>query len=283
MEKLILLPAIVIPILVGVIPFALGVSLSFTDWRLAYPTNSFIGLENYLYLFQDRNFWLAVFISFEYVFLAVSIELLLGSIVAFLLSRNNRGQWFFRSIIVVPLTVAPVLLALMWKLMLSTSGGVVNYLLGFLKISPIAWLADSSVALTTLAFIDAYIYTPFVALILFAGIQNLPRDPYEAAVVDGASGWDSFRYITWPLMRPLVLVAVMFRLVVSFKVFDIIYATTSGGPGNATTNLHLWVYLNAFRYGDMAYAMSGAVILFVIIYILMNIFVRMWKRATAYM
>ena len=283
MGKWILLPAIVIPILVGVIPFALGVSLSFTDWRLAFPTSSFIGLGNYLYLFQDLNFWRAVFISFEYVFLAVSIELLLGSLVAFLLNRNTRGQWFFRSIIVIPLTVAPVLLALMWKLMLSTSGGVVNYLLSFLKIRPIAWLADSSIALMTLAFIDAYIYTPFVALVLFAGLQSLPQDPYEAALVDGASGWDVFRYITWPLMRPLVLVTVMFRLIVSFKVFDIIYATTSGGPGNATTNLHLWVYLNAFRYGDMAYAMSGAVILFVIIYVLMNALIRIWKRAATYM
>ncbi|MEN3185148.1 MAG: hypothetical protein ABDK92_00720 [Atribacterota bacterium] len=120
MGKWMLLPAIVIPILVGVIPFALGVSLSFTDWRLAYPTNSFIGFENYL--FQDRNLWLAVLISFEYVFLAVSIELLLGSLIAFLLNKNTRGQWFFRSIIVIPLTVVPVLLALMWKLMFSTSG-----------------------------------------------------------------------------------------------------------------------------------------------------------------
>jgi len=170
----------------------------------------------------------------------------------------------------------------MWKLMLSTSGGVVNYLLGFLGVPQIAWLADPRFALTTLAFIDAYIYTPFVALILFAGLQSLPRDPYEAAMVDGASGFDNFRYITWPLMRPLVLVSVMFRLVISFKIFDTIYATTSGGPGTATTNLHLWVYLNAFRYGEMAYAMAGAVILFVIIYILVFVFVRMWKNATAY-
>jgi multiple sugar transport system permease protein len=158
----------------------------------------------------------------------------------------------------------------------------VNYLLGFLGVPQIAWLADPRFALTTLAFIDAYIYTPFVALILFAGLQSLPRDPYEAAMVDGASGFDNFRYITWPLMRPLVLVSVMFRLVISFKIFDTIYATTSGGPGTATTNLHLWVYLNAFRYGEMAYAMAGAVILFVIIYILVFVFVRMWKNATAY-
>ncbi len=223
-----MIPAIIIPILVGVVPFGWGVYLSFTDWRLANPGISFIGFENYLFLFQDRNFWKAVLISFEYVGLAISIELCLGALIAHLLTKNRRGQWFFRSIIVIPLTVAPVLLALMWKLMLSTSGGVVNYLLGFIGIQPVAWLANPSVALSTLAFIDAYIYTPFIALILFAGLQNLPHDPYEAALVDGASGWDCFRYITWPLMRPLVLVSIMLRLVVSFKIFDTFYSTTGG-------------------------------------------------------
>ncbi|HQK83285.1 MAG TPA: sugar ABC transporter permease [Atribacter sp.] len=282
MKKWIIAPAILVPILVGVIPFGYGVYLSFTNWRLANPGINFIGLENYYFLFKDQNFWKAVLISFEYVGMAISIELAIGSLIAYLLTKNRRGQWFFRSIIIIPLTVAPILLSLMWKLMLSTSGGVVNYFLGFIGISPVAWLADPKIALLTLAFIDAYIYTPFVALILFAGLQSLPRDPYEAALVDGASGFDSFRYITWPLMRPLVLVSVMFRLVISFKIFDTIYATTSGGPGTSTTNLHLWVYLNAFRYGDMAYAMAGAVILYLIIYILTNVFVRMWKNATSY-
>lgn len=283
MDKLILLPAILIPIGVGVIPFAFGVARSFTDWRLANPVSRFVGLENYAFLLQDSTFWSAVIVSFEYVFLAVSVEIALGSLIAFLLSKNVRGQWFFRSIIIVPLTVAPVLSALMWKLMLSTSGGVVNYLLSFVGIGPIPWLAQPSTALLSLSLIDAYIYTPFVALIIFAGIQNLPRDPYEAALVDGASGWDCFRYITWPLLRPLVLVAVMFRLVISFKIFDTIYATTGGGPGSATTNLHLWVYLNSFRYGDMAYAMCGAVILFAIVYVMVLVFMRMWQKAISYL
>ncbi|MDI3525367.1 MAG: multiple sugar transport system permease protein [Candidatus Atribacteria bacterium] len=283
MDKLLLLPAILIPVFVGVIPFALGVAKSFTDWRLASPFSNFVGFENYAFLFQDSTFWSAILVSFEYVFLAVSIEIALGSLLAFLLSKNVRGQWFFRSIIIIPLTVAPVLSALMWKLMLSTSGGVVNYLLSLIGISPIPWLARPSTALLSLSLIDAYIYTPFVALIIFAGIQNLPRDPYEAALVDGASGWDCFRYITWPLLRPLVLVSVMFRLVISFKIFDTIYATTGGGPGSATTNLHLWVYLNSFRYGDMAYAMCGAVVLFVIIYVMVMVFMRMWQKAVSYL
>ncbi|WP_427365317.1 carbohydrate ABC transporter permease [Candidatus Caldatribacterium saccharofermentans] len=282
MKKWILIPAILVPILVGVIPFAYGVYLSFTDWKMANPRASFAGLANYFFLFKDRTFWSAVGISFQYVAMAVSAELALGSLLAFLLARNTRGQWFFRSVIILPLTIAPVLSALMWKLMLSTQGGVVNYLLGFAGIQPIPWLAQRSTALFTLAMIDAYIYTPFVALILFAGLQSLPREPYEAALVDGASGWGCFRYITWPLLKPLVLVSTMFRLIVSFKIFDTIYATTGGGPGTATTNLHLWVYLGAFRYGDMAYAMSGAVILFLVIYALVFIFVKLWKEATAH-
>lgn len=282
MKKWVLIPAVLVPILVGLIPFVYGVYLSFTDWKMANPLAVFTGFANYVYLFKDGSFWSAVGISFQYVAIAVSAELALGSLLAFLLNKNTRGQGFFRSIIILPLTVAPVLSALMWKLMLSTQGGVVNYLLRIIGIQPIPWLAQRSTALFTLAMIDAYIYTPFVALILFAGLQSLPREPYEAALVDGASGWNCFRYITWPLLKPLVLISTMFRLIVSFKIFDTIYATTGGGPGSATTNLHLWVYIGAFRYGDMAYAMSGAVILFLVIYVLVFAFVRLWKGATAH-
>ena len=153
MKKWVIAPAILVPILVGVIPFGYGVYLSFTNWRLANPGINFIGLENYYFLFKDQNFWKAVLISFEYVGMAISIELALGSLIAYLLTKNRRGQWFFRSIIIIPLTVAPILLSLMWKLMLSTSGGVVNYFLGFIGISPVAWLADPKIALLTLSLI----------------------------------------------------------------------------------------------------------------------------------
>lgn len=281
MRKWILVPAILVPILVGLIPFAYGVYLSFTDWKMANPLVAFAGFTNYAYLLRDKSFWSAVVVSFQHVGMAVSAELLLGSLLAFLLNKDTLGQWFLRSIVILTLTIAPVLSALMWKLMLSTQGGVVNYLLSVVGIQPVPWLAQRSTALLTLSMIDAYIYIPFVALILFAGLQSLPREPYEAALVDGASGWNCFRYITWPLLKPLVLVSTMFRLIVSFKIFEI-YATTGGGPGTATTNLHLWVYIGAFRYGDMAYAMSGAVVLFLIIYVLVFVFVKLWKGATAY-
>jgi len=282
-SKLLLLPATIIPIIVGIIPFFIGIAFSFTNWDLSMPGIQFVGVQNYVYLFQDPSFWQSLLVTFKFTGLVVGIEMLLGSIIAFLLSREVKGQWFFRSIIIIPLTVAPVLSALMWKLMLAPTGGVINYLLSFLGFEPRAWLSEPSTALISLAVIDAYIYTPFVALLILAGIQALPREPYEAAHVDGASAWFVFKNLTWPMLKPIFILALVFRLIVSLKTFDIIYATTRGGPGLLTTNLHLWAYINSFQYGAIGYSMAGVAILFAIVFVLSMYLIKLWNKSIAYM
>ncbi len=281
--KFLVIPAIVIPVAVGVIPFLIGLIFSFTDWNLTVPGVHFIGIQNYIEILRDSSFWEAVLVTIEFTGLAVGIEMLLGSFVAFLLSRNVRGQWFFRSIILIPLTVAPVLSALMWKLMLAPTGGVINYLLGFLGMPNVAWLSNPSTSLLSLVVIDVYINTPFVALLVFAGIQSLPLEPYEAAQVDGASGWFVFKSLTLPMLKPILILALVFRLILSLKTFDIIYATTRGGPAALTTNLHLWSYINSFQYGAIGYSMTGAAILFIMIFALSMWLIKVWSRSVSYM
>ncbi len=232
-------------------------------------------------MFTNPDFWSALKVTGIFSGVSLFIEITLGFFVGWLLSVKLKGVSFFRSIILIPLMVAPVLSALMWKLMLPQHG-VVNYLLSFLGIPAVSWLSNPNTALMTLVCIDAYINVPFVAIIILAGFQALPKEPYEAAAVDGASKLFIFKKITFPLVTPLIIVALIFRLILSLKTFDIIYATTGGGPGNVTTNLHLLAYMNIFKYGQGAKATSIVLILFIFIFYISYKLVNRWTKATEY-
>ena len=279
--KYFLWPAIIIPLLVGIIPYFTGIGLSFTNWKLGLSNIHFVGLRNYLEMFTNPDFWSALKVTGIFSGVSLFIEIILGFFVGWLLSVKLKGVSLFRSIILIPLMVAPVLSALMWKLMLPQHG-VINYLLSFLGIPAVSWLSNPNTALMTLVCIDAYINVPFVAIIILAGFQALPKEPYEAAAVDGASKLFIFKKITFPLVTPLIIVALIFRLILSLKTFDIIYATTGGGPGNVTTNLHLLAYMNIFKYGQGAKATSIVLILFIFIFYISYKLVNRWTKATEY-
>jgi len=279
--KYFLWPAIIIPLLVGIIPYFTGIGLSFTNWKLAISNIKFVGLRNYIEMFTNPDFWNALKVTGIFSGASLLIEITIGFFVGWLLSVKLKGVSFFRSIILIPLMVAPVLSALMWKLMLPQHG-VINYLLSFLGIPAVSWLSNPNTALMTLVCIDAYINIPFVAIIILAGFQALPKEPYEAAAVDGASKLFIFKKITFPLVTPLIIVALIFRLILSLKTFDIIYATTGGGPGSVTTNLHLLAYMNIFKYGQGAKATSIVLILFIFIFYISYKLVNRWTKATEY-
>ncbi len=279
--KYFLWPAIIIPLCIGIIPYFTGIGLSFTNWKLALSNIRFVGLRNYIEMFSNPDFWNAAKVTISFSGLSLLVEIVFGFFVGWLLSVNLKGQAFFRSIILIPLMVAPVLSALMWKLMLPQHG-VINYLLSFIGINAVSWLSNPHTALITLVVIDAYINLPFVAIIILAGFQSLPKEPYEAAAVDGASKLFIFKKITFPLITPLILLALIFRFILSLKTFDIIYATTGGGPGNVTTNLHLFAYINTFKYGQAAKSTAVVLILFLIIFIVSSKLIKRWTKATAY-
>jgi multiple sugar transport system permease protein len=280
--NLLVIPALVIPIIVGVIPFFIGIGLSFTNWSLYSFKTGWVGGANYIAIFTDESFWSAVWVTLKYSGFCLLVEMVVGILIAFLLSVELKGQTFFRSIILIPLMVAPVLSALMWKLMLPQNG-IINYMLSWFGIKGYSWLSNPATALFSVAAIDIYIFTPFVTIIVLAGIQSLPKAPYEAAAVDGASKWFVFKKVTWPLLKPLILLAFIFRFILSFKTFDTIYATTGGGPGNLTTNLHLWAYINTFKYGQTCYSVTAAAILFLFIFFISMKLIKSWVKWTGYL
>jgi multiple sugar transport system permease protein len=276
---LLLLPALAILVSL-IVPFLIGVYWSLTDYKLTSTLpKQFIGLANYQFLLSDAAFWNSVRVTLTYVVLALAIELPLGLAVAVMLSRDNPIVRSFRAVMILPLMMPPVVGALMWKSMM-TPDGILNFLLGKVGIGPLQWLGSVNLALPSILLIDIWLYTPFAALVLLAGLQALPKEPFEAARVDGASPWVAFRTLTLPMLLPFIIIVGAFRGIDSLKIFDLIYATTQGGPVDVTNTLAISTYFQAIRWTNFGTAMALAIILWAMCYILSFVLIRRWRRAT---
>lgn len=275
---LLLLPALAI-LLSLIVPFLIGVYWSLTDYKLTSTLpKQFIGLRNYQTLLQDAAFWNSMRVTLTYCVIALLIELPLGLAVAVMLNRDNPIVRFFRAVMILPLMMPPVVGALMWKSMM-TPDGILNYLLGMVGIGPLLWLGSVQLALPSILLIDIWLYTPFAALVLLAGLQALPKEPFEAARVDGASPWVAFRTLTIPMLLPFLIIVGAFRGIDSLKIFDLIYATTQGGPVDVTNTLAISTYFQAIRWTNFGTAMSYAIVLWAMCYILAFILIRRWRKA----
>ena len=277
---LLMLPALLL--LVGMIyPFCLGVYYSLTSYFLQYPhLFRFVGLGNYLKMPGDPLFVYSVQFTLAYTAVAVLVQVSLGIGVALLLHGRIIGRGVLRAMMLMPLMMPPVITALMWKVMMaSTKAGILNYLLGFVGLGPVNWLGSVNAAMVSVLIIDTWGNLPFVSLILLGGLQSLPYEPYEAAVVDGAGGWDVLRYVTLPLLKPFIILATTFRIMDSLRIFDVIYATTVGGPADATMNLHMRAFWQAFQWYSMGMGMAYAMVLLVLVFIASYILMRYWRRA----
>jgi multiple sugar transport system permease protein len=267
--------------LIGILyPFVLGVYYTFTNYTLTEPDDiRFIGLANYVEIFKNVDFWRAFSLTFVFAASVVTIELALGLGVALLLKDAFTGVRILRSFLIIPMMIPPVVSALMWKvILLPTNQGVLNHILGFVGIRPIAWLGDSATAMVSLILIDVWIYSPFAVLIFLAGLQSMPKEPYEAAQVDGASGWFMFRKLTLPLLAPSIVLVTLFRLIDSLKIFDIIYATTKGGPAGATMTLHIQSYFEAIRWFRMGRGMVYLFVLWFLCFVFSKALSRLWTK-----
>ena len=268
--------------LIGILyPFILGVYYTFTNYTLTDPGNiQFVGLANYLDIFRSLDFWKAFGLTFVFATSVVIIELVLGLGVALLLKDTFPGVRILQSFLIIPMMIPPIVSALMWKvILLPTDQGVLNRILDLVGIEPIAWLGDSATALVSMILIDVWIYSLFAILISLAGLQSLPKEPYEAARVDGASGWFMFRKLTLPLLLPCIVLVTLFRLIDSLKVFDIIYATTKGGPAGATMTLHIQSYFEAIRWFRMGRGMVYLFVLWLLCFTFSKALSRLWTKA----
>jgi multiple sugar transport system permease protein len=277
---LLLTPAFIL--LMGMLyPFALGLYYSFTNYWLQYPKRfRFVWFDNYINLLDEPLFSRALQFTLEFTLAAVVIQVGLGLAVALFLHGRIPGRAAIRAVMLLPLMMPPVITALMWKIMMaSTNAGILNHMLSFLGLGPINWFGSTQGAVASILIIDTWGNLPFVSLILLGALQALPTEPYEAARVDGASPLAMLRYITLPLLSPFLVLAVMFRTMDSLRIFDVIYATTMGGPNDATTNLHIMAYQFAFQWYQMGKGMAQAVVLLLLVVIVSFLLMRLWNRA----
>jgi multiple sugar transport system permease protein len=277
---LMVLPTVAVLLAVTVYPLVYSLRESFYRLELTFsPVATWVGLDNYVHAIRhDPRFWHALGRSFYLVVLGVGIELVLGLGLALLISRLGRLRSLVTALLLVPVMIAPVAVATEGIVVFNNSWGPLNYLLDQAGAHGPVWLGDRSVALYTILLADVWQWTPFVAIIMAAGLRTLPEDVYEAARVDGASRWGLFRTMTLPLLQPLIIVTVLLRAMDIFKTFDTVYVMTGGGPGDATETASFYTYLQGLRFFSFGYAAAVSYIQLAIISVVATILVRRMRK-----
>lgn len=276
-------PAMCILFLLSIVPTFFLLMTSFTNYQLGwdFARAKFTGLNNYIRLFsgRDPDFWHAVGISLEFMTLATAIEMLIGFLIALMLNAHEfKLKPLVIGIMIIPLAITPTIAGQMWKLMFNSEYGLINYLLNGLFGIKVTWL-DSGMAFWSILLVDIWQFVPFVALILYAGLRSLPSEPYESAMIDGASRLRTLFSITLPMMKKLIFLALLLRAVDALKLFDTAFVLTQGGPGNATEFLSLHVYrlVNA-QNGLIGRGAAVAMVLLILVTLVSNILIRLQRR-----
>ena len=272
-------PAALTMLLFQVVPIVIGANASFRDWSLYDPRKTWVGLKHYIAVINDPVFVGTVLPNtLLFLALSVSFSLLFGLALAILLNRNFRGQHVVRTILLVPLMVAPVVASIMVRWMFNDQFGIVNVVLEGLGFEPIAWLAYRWSAFFVIVLADVWLWTPWFTILLLAGLQSFPPEPFEAAAIDGATRWRVFRYLTLPMLRPVIVVCVVIRAIDAFRVFDQVWIISGGGPARQTEMFSVYAYVEAFQklnFGKgSAAAITGAVVIVVLGLILYRVLNR---------
>ena len=270
------MPAAVVVVAVILFPWLFTLVMSVNDWKVSGNVY-FVGLGNYQHLFRDPRFLWAVGRSLYFTTAAVVAPMLIGVWAAVCFASNFKFRGAARTIFIMPMMATPVAIALVWTMMFHPQLGVLNYLLSLVGLPPSSWVYSSATVIPTLVMVETWQWTPLVMLIVLGGISSLPIDPYEAAVIDGANGWQMFRYITLPLVWPFIVVAAAMRIIDALKAFDTIFVITNGGPGTSSETINMLLYQTAFGYYDLGYASAMVVVFFVLILLLTGVLLRMRK------
>ncbi len=284
---LLMSPTLLILLVVGIFPFGYSIYLASTNIILSRPylDTFFVGLEQYQELVQDPDFFNALRVTLVFTISAVFFEFWAGLGLAVLFRRSIRGKALYRLAILIPMIIPPLVVGLIWKYMLFPNTGLISFysntLADLMNISRPTYLSAPGSALRTLIFIDVWQWTPFMFLILHAGLASIPNEPYEAAEIDGASSWRVFWTITIPMLRPAILIALVIRTMDAFRTYDQIAVLTSGGPGNSTETLNIWLTNLAFRFFNVSKAAALSLIIFVMILVMSFVFIKILSRTSA--
>jgi multiple sugar transport system permease protein len=272
------LPALLVCIGI-LVPFATAAWYSLQRYNMNLPMlRGFVWFEQYVQLFQSGAFWNTVWVSLLYAVLTVGVELLLGLGIALLLRRSGWLNNALSIALLLPLMVAPAIASLMWKLMTHPDFGIFSYLLGVIGIHDFRWASAPSSALFTVILVDVWVYTPFIMILLLAGLRSLPRQPFEAAELDGVPASFVFFRITLPMLTPYIITAALFRMLDSLQQFDIVYAMTQGGPGNSTLLFQVQAYLDFFKNFNVGRSAAMLMVLWLIANLLSTQFIKHWLR-----
>jgi multiple sugar transport system permease protein len=254
-------PAVTLLIFFQAIPIFVGGSASFRDWMLYNPKKTWVGFSQYASVLSDPAFLQIVLPNtFVFMFFSVIISLVIGLALALALNRPFRGQKLVQTILLLPLMVAPVIAAIMLRWMFNDEFGIVNVVLEALGGEGQPWLVQRWSAFSVIVLTDVWLWTPWFALLLLAGLQSLPKEPFEAAAIDGTTAWRVFRYLTLPMLRPVIIVCIVIRSIDAFRTFDTVWALTGGGPARQTELLSVYAYEIAFVFLDFAKGSAAAII-----------------------
>lgn len=272
-------------VLAAILAYPLGHSfwLSFHEWTLRGFRSGvpWVGLDNYAGLFTNAEFASSLRVTFTFMAGALALEFLLGMALALLLDHDLKGRGLMRSLILLPMMCTNVVIGLTWRLLFNYNFGLVNYYLVRLGAAPVEWLSKPAMALPSVIIVDVWNTTSFVALLLLAGLQALPEEPFEAARIDGASWWQVFRHLTLPLLRPTILVALLWRIIDTFRIFDVVYLLTAGGPARASETVSIYVYRYGFQTFNLGFASAASYMMILIMLIMAAILARLIGRSQA--
>ena len=285
-RTLFLAPAAVLMLVLSIFPLFYSFALTFSDMRIAAPEVNFVGLDNWKRLFSDARFGATLINTFVFVVVGVTAQFLLGLALAVLLHQEFRGRWFFRISFLLPMMMSPVAISfVIGKLLFSEGVGPVTHLTQALGMGPLLWSRSAFGSTSLLIAIDTWQWVPLFIVILLAGLQSIDGEVQEAARIDGASRWQTFRFVTLPLLMPLCTVIILIRSLEAFKIIDIIRVVTGGGPGSSTESITTYAYTMGIKNGEIGYATTMAYVLLIAMTFYAILFLKgarllsRWKKA----
>jgi multiple sugar transport system permease protein len=272
-------PTIFLLLAINIFPLIWTIRLSFTNYRVNRPNAEvdFVGLENYRRILSDPDIWASMQATAHFLFWTIALQVLIGFTLAYLINKKFKGNDLWTTIIVLPMMLSPAVVGNFWTFLYQPQIGLFNYVVAFFTgVEPTSFsmIGDATLAPWSIVIVDTWMWTPFVMLICLAGLRSIPDYIYEAAEIDRASKWRQFWTITVPMVLPFLMLAVLFRGIENFKMFDLVVQLTGGGPGNITTVTSIDLKREAFERWRTGYASAYAIILFVTVFGLASIYVK---------
>ena len=265
-----ILPAVLVMLAGLVYPMLDAFYLSFYDWKIGtdFEDAPFVGFDHFIRMLSDENVLESAWVTIKFGIWTITIEMFLGVSLALLLEKPIRGASFFRTIFILPLMISPVVVALIWRYLFDARVGWINYYLNMFGIESQVWLGEAELAFFAIVFVDIWQWTPFIFLIVLAGLQALPSEVLEASKIDGANWYQSIIFVKLPMIKSILVIALLMRLIDVFRALEVMYIMTGGGPGRSTELLSLHIYNRAFETQQLGYASAISVLLILFVFAL---------------